>query len=134
MTSSADATAPIPMLERRRIEAAILKHVHDSLKQSHGEQIARVTLADAVRRSAVEQGAELILDALLPAAPGTRRSGAELLVRLPGGGYVPVVVVRHRVTDTGEGAVMAAMAGRWCSTPAQKCCAAMLRRSGPDAE
>ena len=58
MTSSADATAPIPMLERRRIEAAILKHVYDSLKQSHGEQIARVTLADAVRRSAVEQGAE----------------------------------------------------------------------------
>ena len=41
MTSSADATAPIPMLERRRIEAAILKHVYDSLKQSHGEQIAR---------------------------------------------------------------------------------------------
>ena len=26
---------------------------------------------------------------------------------------------------------MAAIAGRWCSTPAQKCCAAMLRFSGP---
>jgi hypothetical protein len=46
------------MLERRRIEAAILKHVYDSLRQSHGEQAARATLADAVRRSSVEQAAE----------------------------------------------------------------------------
>jgi hypothetical protein len=26
-------------------------------------------------------------------------------VRLPGGGYVPVIVVRHRVTDAGSGAL-----------------------------
>jgi hypothetical protein len=58
MTSPADATAPIPMLERRRIEAAILKHVYDSLRQSHGVEVARTTLADAVRRSSVEQAAE----------------------------------------------------------------------------
>jgi hypothetical protein len=58
MTSPADATAPIPMLERRRIEAAILKHVYDSLRQSHGADVARTTLADAVRRSSVEQAAE----------------------------------------------------------------------------
>jgi hypothetical protein len=57
-TSPADATAPIPMLERRRIEAAILKHVYDSLRQSHGFDVARATLADAVRRSSVEQAAE----------------------------------------------------------------------------
>ena len=48
----------LAMLERRRIEAAILKHVYDSLRQSHGEQVARATLADAVRRSSVEQAAE----------------------------------------------------------------------------
>ena len=47
------------MLERRRIEAAILKHVYDTLKQSHGEDVARRTLADAVRRSSIEQAAEL---------------------------------------------------------------------------
>jgi hypothetical protein len=58
MTSPADATAPIPMLERRRIEAAILKHVYDSLRQSHGVDVARTALADAVRRSSVEQAAE----------------------------------------------------------------------------
>jgi hypothetical protein len=47
------------MLERRRIEAAILKHVYDTLKQSHGDDVARSTLADAVRRSSIEQAAEL---------------------------------------------------------------------------
>ena len=55
----AESTAPIPMLERRRIEAAIMKHVYDTLKESHGEAVARRTLADAVRRSAVAQGAEM---------------------------------------------------------------------------
>ncbi len=51
-------TAPLPMLERRRIEAAILKHVYDTLKRSHGEDVARRTVADAVRASSVEQAAE----------------------------------------------------------------------------
>lgn len=58
MTSPADTAAALPMLERRRIEAAILKHVYDTLKQSHGQDVARRTLADAVRRSSVEQAAE----------------------------------------------------------------------------
>ena len=49
---------PIPMLERRRVEAAILKHVYDALKASHGETAARDTVANAVRRSSVEQAAE----------------------------------------------------------------------------
>ena len=49
---------PIPMLERRRIEAAILKHVYDTIKASHGEAAARDTVANAVRRSSVEQAAE----------------------------------------------------------------------------
>ena len=38
---------------------------------------------------------------------GGRRGGAELLVRLPGGGYVPLIVVRHRITDPGSGALTA---------------------------
>jgi flagellar basal body L-ring protein FlgH len=58
MTTSADATASLPMLERRRIEAEILKHVYDTLKESHGEAVARKTVADAVRRSSVAQAAE----------------------------------------------------------------------------
>jgi predicted RecB family nuclease len=35
----------------------------------------------------------------------SRRGGAELLVRRPGGGYVPVIVVRHRISDPGSGAL-----------------------------
>ena len=51
-------TAPLPMLEKRRIEAAMLKHVYDSLKDSHGDAAARQAVADAVRRSSVEQARE----------------------------------------------------------------------------
>jgi hypothetical protein len=47
------------MLEKRRIEAAILKHVYDTLKASQGVEIAKKTIAEAVRKSAIEQAAEL---------------------------------------------------------------------------
>ena len=50
---------PVAMLERRRIEAAILKHVYDVLQQSHGVEAAKKTIADAVRRSSIEQGRDL---------------------------------------------------------------------------
>jgi hypothetical protein len=47
------------MLERRRIEAAILKHVYDTLLASHGVALAKRTLAEAVRRSAIEQAGQM---------------------------------------------------------------------------
>jgi hypothetical protein len=47
------------MLERRRIEAAMLKHVYDTLKASHGIEVAQRTIAEAVRKSAIEQAAEM---------------------------------------------------------------------------
>ena len=52
-------SAPLPMIERRRIEAAILKHVYDTLKASQGVQMAQATIADAVRASSIEQAREL---------------------------------------------------------------------------
>jgi hypothetical protein len=58
MTGSAPRPDLAPMLEKRRIEAAILKHVYDTLKQSHGEMVARRTVADAVRSSSIEQAQE----------------------------------------------------------------------------
>ena len=48
------------MLEKRRIEAEILKHVYQTLKESHGEDVARKTIADSVRRSAIEQARALL--------------------------------------------------------------------------
>jgi L-2-amino-thiazoline-4-carboxylic acid hydrolase len=47
------------MLEKRRIEAAILKHVYDALKASHGIEVAQAAIGEAVRRSAMEQGRQM---------------------------------------------------------------------------
>ncbi|WP_439572886.1 L-2-amino-thiazoline-4-carboxylic acid hydrolase [Phreatobacter sp.] len=47
--------AGLSMLEKRRIEAEILKHVYDTLKANIGTEAAQKTVAEAVRRSAIEQ-------------------------------------------------------------------------------
>src|SRR5699024_11247927 len=47
--------AGLSMLEKRRIEAEILKHVYDTLVASHGAQVAQDTIAKAVRQSSIEQ-------------------------------------------------------------------------------
>jgi hypothetical protein len=53
------AKETIAMLERRRIEAAMLKHVYDALVASHGVALAGRTLAEAVRRSAIAQAKQM---------------------------------------------------------------------------
>ena len=55
----------LSMLEKRKIEAEILKEVYETLKASHGEEVARKTIAESVRRSAIEQAR-----AFAAAAPG----------------------------------------------------------------
>lgn len=52
---STSSPTPIPMFEQRRIEAMILKHVYDTLKASHGIEVAQKAIADAVRASSIEQ-------------------------------------------------------------------------------
>lgn len=56
-TATADRPDTMAMLDKRRIEAEILKHVYDTLVASHGEQVAQATVGEAVRRSAIEQAA-----------------------------------------------------------------------------
>ena len=65
--STQPATHPegLSMLEKRRIEAEILKEVYETLKASHGEEVAKKTIAESVRRSAIEQAR-----AFAAAAPG----------------------------------------------------------------
>ena len=54
--ASAPTAAPLlPMIERRRIEAEILKEVYDTLKETHGIEAAKATIAEAVRRSSKAQ-------------------------------------------------------------------------------
>jgi len=48
-------TPVLPMIERRRIEADMLKHVYDTLKDTHGVEAAKATIAAAVRRSSIAQ-------------------------------------------------------------------------------
>lgn len=48
----------LPIIERRRIEAEILKHVYDVLVDSQGEAVAATVIDAAVSRSAVAQGAK----------------------------------------------------------------------------
>jgi hypothetical protein len=54
--SEAAAEDIAPMLERRRVEAEILRHVYETLKESHGAVEAARIVAESVRRSAIEQG------------------------------------------------------------------------------
>lgn len=65
-TAAAQAPAHPPglsMFDKRRIEAEILKHVYDALVASHGRQVAEDAIAEAVRRSAVEQGRRFAAEA-----------------------------------------------------------------------
>jgi hypothetical protein len=55
----------LSMLEKRKIEAEILKEVYETLRASHGEQVARRTIEESVRRSAIEQARQFAA-----AAPG----------------------------------------------------------------
>jgi L-2-amino-thiazoline-4-carboxylic acid hydrolase len=67
--SQSPSSTPHPdglsMLEKRTIEAEILKEVYETLKASHGEAVARKTIEESVRRSAIEQARQFAA-----AAPG----------------------------------------------------------------
>ncbi len=47
---------PIPMLEIRRIEAAILKEIYDVIEERHGKEEAEAVLTQSVTSSAIAQG------------------------------------------------------------------------------
>jgi len=49
----------LAMLERRRIEAKLIAHFYAVISETHGKEAAERIIAESVRRSAVEQGAEM---------------------------------------------------------------------------
>ena len=101
-----DATA-----QRRIADAAAHRRwVADRLADHHTADWAEVSpgLAAEQRVEAtlalLREHAPLVWGGLLPAdTPGGRRGGVDLLIRHRGG-YLPVIVVRHKVTDPGDGA------------------------------
>lgn len=99
---------PDPALEQRRADAGEHR-IRVGAQLAAGAGAGWVTIGQArieETAAAVAAEAPMIWGAVIPDVGGSgRRGGAELLVRLPDGGYLPVIVVRHRVTDPGEGAV-----------------------------
>lgn len=69
----------LPILERRRIEAPILRHVHDGIAARSDQTEADAVIGAAVSRSAIEQGRSFA-KALghTPRLRGFRRDHAEL--------------------------------------------------------
>jgi predicted RecB family nuclease len=117
-----------PALEQRRTDAAVHRvQIGERLAAAAGpawhavpgsagpaERIANSAERVAATAAAVAAEAPLIWGAVLPDAVGAgRRGGAELLVRTRSGGYLPIIVVRHRITDPGEGALTAPMPEPW---------------------
>jgi hypothetical protein len=80
MTASAHPEG-LSMLEKRKIEAEILKEVYETLKQSHGEEVAKKTIAESVRRSAIEQARAFA--AAAPGGPSLNKSSPTAEVRCP---------------------------------------------------
>lgn len=112
--ASAPRALPDPALEQRRADAVAHRlRLGDVLAESAGHGWHPVPPGPATTRAAetaaaVAAEAPLIWDAVLPDdVPMGRRGVADLLVRLPEGGYLPVIVVRHRITDPGDGALTA---------------------------
>lgn len=59
MTEPAPSPAtPLPIIERRRIEAQILGHVHETIADRLGQDTADEIVGAAVSRSAIAQGEE----------------------------------------------------------------------------
>ncbi|WP_345607043.1 TM0106 family RecB-like putative nuclease [Pseudonocardia adelaidensis] len=119
--ATAPRAMPDPALEQRRADAvAHREQIGARLAADLGGEWCEIPAglpgAERVEATAraVAAGARLIWGAALPTDRAAGRRGSpELLVRVPGGGYVPVIVVRHRITDPGSGAVTAALDAPW---------------------
>ncbi|WP_092530309.1 TM0106 family RecB-like putative nuclease [Amycolatopsis arida] len=107
---------PDPTIEQRIADAAAHRAaIADRLRAANpGRWVtvpAELPATDWVwlTERALAEGVPFVWGATLPAdrAAG-RRGGVELLVHT-GAGYLPVLVVRHRITDRGEGAITTAL-------------------------
>ncbi|HEX2297920.1 MAG TPA: recombinase RecB, partial [Pseudonocardiaceae bacterium] len=110
-SAEAPRAAPDPAVEQRIADAAAHRRtIADSLARYCQDEWAEVSLDGSVPDRiaatcrALAEGKPFVWGGVLPpdGAAG-RRGGVELLVRYRGG-YLPVIVVRHKVTDPGAGA------------------------------
>jgi len=106
-TSSSAHPEGLSMLEKRTIEAEILKEVYETLKASHGEEVAKKTISESVRRSAIEQA-----KAFAAAAPGgpSLKAFQDVMPLWTKGGALEIET-RNVVLD--EGAVAGCLPGSY---------------------
>ena len=62
---SQPAAAPMGILERRRIEAEIIKPIYEEMKAAFGEAAAKGVIERAVKKAAVEAGRHAPIDVLI---------------------------------------------------------------------
>ncbi|PRX47830.1 putative RecB family nuclease [Prauserella shujinwangii] len=101
-----DPAAEQRIADARAHRAEIARRLEAATARRWVSVPADLPVPERVRRTleALAEGAAYIWGGLLPAdREAGRRGGAELLVRTSAG-YLPVIVVRHRITDPGEGA------------------------------
>lgn len=103
----------VPPGVRQRQEAAALhrKAVREAMHALHHESWVTIDVNQSMRERqedtlrACAAGVSWVWGATLPIGPQGQRGQAELLMKDPdGGGYVPIIVVNHKVTDPGRGA------------------------------
>lgn len=91
-------TEPLPIIERRRIEAELLKEVYETLLPLHGEAEAKRLIAETVRRSAIAQARDFAAQA----EGGTSlQSFADIQKHWTANGALEIEVV-HRDADRFE--------------------------------
>lgn len=54
---------PLPIIERRRIEAELLKEVYETLTDRYGKDSAKQLIAESVRRSSIKHAAQFAAQA-----------------------------------------------------------------------
>ena len=92
------------MAHRRMVADELAKLVGDGWTEILGGQGVRGAERERATQEALAAGAPFIWAPQLPRDPdGNRRGAIDLLVRTTGG-YVPILVVRHKVSDPGAGA------------------------------
>lgn len=55
---------PLPIIERQRIEAELLKEVYETLTERYGKDNAKQLIAESVRRSSIKQAAQFAAQAM----------------------------------------------------------------------
>ncbi|WP_072691585.1 TM0106 family RecB-like putative nuclease [Rhodococcus marinonascens] len=95
--------------KREGIRRTLTEHAPDRWVQIDREQSARRRAEDTL--AACAAGADRIWGAVLPLDRDVgRKAHCEILIRdTDRGGYIPVIVVNHKVTDPGRGAVTSGM-------------------------